>query len=207
MLKLFYMTGACSLASHFALEEAGAEYEAILVNLMQGEQRKPEYLAMNPLGRVPMLVTDKGSITENPAILAYIAQAYPAAKLAPTDPFAFAQVQSFNGFLSSTLHVAFSHFNRPGRYAEGDEAAAAMKAKVPGDLDDFFGIVEAKLADGREWVHGDFSISDCYLAVFAMWQARLKLADEAKIPNVLAHRDRVLARPASRKVLADEGLA
>ena len=83
MLKLFYAVGTCALASHIALEEAGAQYETVRLNFADGEQRKPEYLKVNPKGRVPALVTDKGVLTETPAILAYIAQLYPRASLAP----------------------------------------------------------------------------------------------------------------------------
>ena len=72
MLKLFYAPGSCALASHIAFEEAGANYEAVRVDLLAKDQRKPEYLAINPKGRVPALVTDKGVLTENPAILAFI---------------------------------------------------------------------------------------------------------------------------------------
>ena len=91
MLKLFYAPGSCALASHVALEEVGAEYEAVRVDLRANDQRKPEYLAINPKGRVPALVTDKGVLTENPAILAFVAQSFPEARLAPLDDaFAFA---------------------------------------------------------------------------------------------------------------------
>ena len=97
MLKLFYAPGSCALASHIALEEAGAKYGAVRVDLRAKDQRKPEYLAINPKGRVPALVTDKGVLTENPAILAFVAQSFPEARLAPLDDaFAFARVQAFN---------------------------------------------------------------------------------------------------------------
>jgi len=96
MLKLYCAPGTCALASHISLEEAGAEYEAVRLNFADGEQRKPEYLAVNPKGRVPALVTDRGILTETPAILAFIAQSFPSARLAPLDDaFGFAEVQSF----------------------------------------------------------------------------------------------------------------
>ena len=81
MLKLFYAPGTCALASHIVLEEAGAEYEAVRVDFTTNEQRKPEYLAVNPKGRVPALVTERGVLTETPAILAFVAQRYPQARL------------------------------------------------------------------------------------------------------------------------------
>jgi glutathione S-transferase len=88
------------------LEEAGAAYKAMRVDFARSEQRQPEYLATNPKGRVPALATDGGILTETPAILAFIAQSFPRAALAPLDdPFAFTQVQAFNSYLCSTVHV------------------------------------------------------------------------------------------------------
>jgi glutathione S-transferase len=83
MLKLFYATGTCALASHIALQEAGADYETVRLDFRSNDQRKPEYLAINPKGRVPALVTDRGILTETPAILVFVAQTFPQARLAP----------------------------------------------------------------------------------------------------------------------------
>ena len=107
MLKLFHAWGSCSLAPLIILEEAGADYETVVISTRDGDQRRAEYLAITPKGRVPALVTDQGVLTENPAILAWISQSYPAAKLAPLDdPWAFAQAQAFNNYLCATVHVA-----------------------------------------------------------------------------------------------------
>src|SRR5262245_45567176 len=106
MFKFFYAPHTCALASHIAIEEAGADYEAVRVDFRANAQRAPEYLAINPKGRVPSLVTSEGILTETPAILAFIAQTYPKARLAPDQPFVFARVQAFNSYLCSTVHVA-----------------------------------------------------------------------------------------------------
>ena len=91
---LYTATGTCALASHIALEDAGAEYRIVRLDFAGGDQRKPDYLAVNPKGRVPSLATERGVLTETPAILAYVAQRFPAAGLAPlADPFAFAEVR------------------------------------------------------------------------------------------------------------------
>src|ERR1700761_8907862 len=107
MLKLFYAPNACSLAPHIALNEAGADYEAVKVDTMKGEQRSPEYLAVNPKAKVPSLVTDRGILTEVPVLLGYIARSFPKAELAPADGFDFFMMQSFNTFLASTIHITF----------------------------------------------------------------------------------------------------
>ena len=82
-IKLFYAPGACSLAPHIALQETGAPFEPVKIALPQGEQKTPAYLAINPKGRVPALVTDRGTLTETPAILMFICQSFPLAGLAP----------------------------------------------------------------------------------------------------------------------------
>jgi glutathione S-transferase len=204
MLTLFYATGTCSLASHIALEESGAAYEAKRLDFAAGDQRKPEFLAVNPKGRVPALVTDGGIITENPAILLYIAHTNPAANLAPlNDPFALAQIQAFNSYLSSTVHVAHAHRPRGYRWADDVAAQDSMKKKVPQNMAECFGLIENSYFKGP-WVMGaDYSICDPYLSTIANW-LEADGVDPAKFPKVLDHRNRMADRPAVKKVLARE---
>jgi glutathione S-transferase len=206
MLKLFYSPGACSLAPHIVLEEIGGPHELERVGLREGAQRAPAYLAINPKGRVPALVTDRGVLTENPAILAYLAQSFPQAELAPLDDaFAFAKMQGFNGFLSSTVHVAFAHAFRPERYADGDAAAQAMQAKAPAALADAFALIEETLADDRPYVLGErYSVADPYLLVFSRWLDGRGLGSLAGFPKTAAHLARVSQRPAAVRALARE---
>lgn len=209
MLKLFYMTGACSVVPHIALEEIGAPYEAVLVNLGKGEQLKPEYLAVNPKGRVPALATERGVITEIPAILGYLAHTFPDAGLAPVnDAFAFAQMQAFHMFIATAIHVTFRQLSRPGYFADGEAAAIALKAKVPEATNQHFGVIEKQMADGREWVHGDsYSMSDPYLFAFASYLERGDRGNPELFPHIRAHRLRVLARPAVQRTLRQEGVS
>jgi glutathione S-transferase len=206
MLKLYYAPGACSLASHIVLEEAKAPYTAQRVDLKNGEQRSPEYLKINPKGRVPALATERGILTESPVILGYIAQEFPAAKLADNDDsFTFGDMQAFNLFLTATVHVAFAHVFRPTRYGDGDAVAAAMRAKASASLDESFALIDRKMSDGRPYVHGDrYTISDPYLLVFSRWLDRADLGPVDKFERVAAHRKRIEARPAVQKVLAAE---
>ena len=208
MLKLYYAPGACSLASHIVLEEAGPKYERHRVDTKNNQQRTPEYLKLNPKGRVPTLVTDRGILTESPVIMGYIAQTFPEAKLADnSDSFAFADMQAFNLFLTATVHIAFAHIFRPIRYGEGDETAAAMKVKASATIDDCFGMIDAKMSDGRPYVHGDqYTISDPYLLVFSRWLDRAGGPID-KFERVAAHRKRIEARPAVQRVLAAEAAA
>jgi glutathione S-transferase len=206
MLKLYYAPGACSLASHITLEDAKAPYSIQRVNTKDGEQRSAEYLKINPKGRVPALATDKGVLTENPVIMGYIARTFPQAKLAPVDDFAFAEMQAFNVFLTSSVHVAFAHIYRPGRYADGDDAAAAMALKSKASIDEYFKMIDGKLSDRRPFVHGEqYTFSDSYLLVFSRWLDRRGIGWGDRYEHVAAHRKRMEARPAVQKVLAAEG--
>lgn len=204
MLKLFHSPGSCALASRIALEEAGADYEVVRVDLAGGEQTRPDYLAINPKGRVPALATDRGVLTETPAILAFIAQTHPAAGLAPLDdPFAFARVQAFNNYLSSTVHVAHAHGRRGSRWADDAAAIAELKRKVPETMAACFERIEADLTDAP-WVMGaDYSICDPYLFTISSWLASDGV-DIARFPKVSGHFDRMKDRAAVRAVLAAE---
>jgi glutathione S-transferase len=202
-MKLFYTPASCSLASHIALEEAGADYEAVKVDMRRSEQRKPEYLTINPKGRVPALVTDRGVLTETPAILAYVAQAHPQAGLLPTDPWDLAQAQAFNGYLASTVHVAHAHRMRGSRWADEESSFEDMRRKIPQTMAECFGLIETELLTGP-WVLGErFSVCDGYLFTLADWLEGDGV-DPARFPRVHAHRERVRARPAVGKVLAEE---
>lgn len=203
MIKLFYSPGACSLASHIALEEAGADFEAVRVDTARGDQRRPEYLAVNPKGRVPALVADRGVLTETPAILAWIAQAFPEAGLAPTDPWDFAQAQSFNAYLAATVHVAHAHGRRGARWADEESSFADMRRKVPETMAACAQLIEDVMLKGP-WVLGDrFSICDGYLFTVAGWLEGDRV-DIGRFPKIKAHFERTRARDAVRKVLARE---
>jgi len=204
MLRLHYAPHTCALASHLALEEAGADYETVRVDFAKSEQRSPAYLAVNPKGRVPALVTERGVLTETPAILLFVCQRFPQAGLAPLDdPFALAEVQAFNSYLCSTVHVAHAHRMRGHRWADDPAAHEAMKKKVPQSVGECFGLIERELLLGP-WVMGErYGICDMYLFTLAQW-LEADGVDLAKLPRVLEHRARMAARPVVKKVVAVE---
>jgi glutathione S-transferase len=201
MLKLYYGPHSCALAADIALAESGLDYEAVAVDLRAWEQREPEFLALNPKGRVPTLVTDHGVLTENAAILAFVAQSAPQAGLAPlNDPFAFAQVQAFNAYLASTVHVAFAHGRRGYRWADDPAAIAEMKRKAPEVVTDCFKLIEGQMLKGP-WVTGDaYSVCDAYLFTFTRWLAGAEI-DPTRFPKTQEHARRMADRPAVGKVL------
>lgn len=199
---LFISPGACAMASHTALLEAGIPHEIQVVDLRKGEQRTPEYLAVNPAGVTPALKTDQGVLTQNAAILAWAAQTVPDRKLAPVDdPFAFARFNALNGWLASSLHPAMGKliFSRPPLEGEAKAQAAEL---VLAKLD----LAEQHLVEGP-WVFGEtWSLSDGYLMVFERWARQAGLLDPARFPKLAAHLDRVQARPAVIRMLEEEGL-
>lgn len=201
MLKLFFAPGTCALASRIALEEAGASYEAVRLNFGTEDQRKPDYLAINPKGRVPALVTEQGTITETPAILAFVAQTFPGARLAPiADPFAFAETQAFNSYLCSTVHVAHAHRMRGYRWVDEPEAIEAMKRKVPQSVGACFDLIEGQMIAGP-WVMGDtYTICDPYLFTLAQWLKGDGI-DIARFPKVQEHTRLMKERPAVARAL------
>lgn len=194
-LTLYLAPGTCAMAVRIALVEANAPHQIRLVDFAAGEQRSPEYLAINPKGRVPALVTERGVLTETPALLLYVAQRFPAAGLAPLDdPFLLARMQEVNSFLVSTVHVAHAHGRRGSRWADDDQAIAAMKAKMPQNMRDGFAEIENHYLAGP-WVLGDsFSLADIYLFVVASW-LESDGVDIEDFPRVAAHTRRMLARP------------
>jgi glutathione S-transferase len=204
MLKLYFAPGTCALASHIALAEAAAPYTTEKIDFKTNQQNSPEYLGINPKGRVPSLVTDRGVLTETPAMLAFIAQSFPQAKLAPfEDAFALAQVQAFNSYLCSTVHVAHAHKGRGYRWATDEASFADMKRMVPKSVGASFALIERNMLRGP-WVMGQtYTVCDPYLFTIAQWLEGDSV-DLAALPKVADHRKRMAERPAVRKALAEE---
>jgi glutathione S-transferase len=204
MLTFYFAPGTCAFASHLALEFAGARYEAVRLDFKAQQQRTPEYLKVNPKGRVPALVTDRGVLTETPALLQYIAQTHPDAKLAPLDdPFLLAKVNEFNSYLCSTVHVAHAHKGRGYRWvdAENEAAIEAMKKKAPQNMADCFELIEQTMLKGP-WVLGEqFSTSDLYLYTLTRWLEGHGI-DVKRFPKVADHMRRMEEKPQVQKVVA-----
>jgi glutathione S-transferase len=204
MLTLYYAPGTCAFATHLALEIAGAPYEAVRLDFKQQQQRTPEYLRVNPKGRVPALVTDRGVLTETPALLQFIAQSFPQSGLLPLDDaFLTAKANEFNTYLCSTVHVAHAHKARGARWVEADDehSLAAMKKKVPQTMGDCFALIESTMLQGP-WVLGErFSTSDLYLFTITRWLEGDGV-DVARFPKVAEHQRRMDALPVVQQVLA-----
>jgi glutathione S-transferase len=206
MLTLYYAAHTCSLATHIVLEEVGADYSTVRIDFGSTQQRSPQYMKVNPKARVPALATDRGILTETPAMLAFVAQSFPTPDLAlMNDPFAFAQVQAFNSYLCSHLHVAHAHRMRGHRWVDADDthSIAAMQRKVPESVGGAFELIEREMLEGP-WVMGErYTICDSYLFTLAQW-LELDGVDPNRIPKVVDHRRRMSERPGVRKAIAEE---
>ncbi len=204
MLRFHYAANTCALASHIALEYAGASYEAVRLSFAENQQRSPAYLALNPKGRVPALETDRGVLTETPAILAFVAQTFPATRLAPLDdPFGFAEVQAVNAYLCATVHVAHAHRMRGYRWATEETSFTDMQRKVPQSVGEAFRPIEEGMLRGK-WVMGEaFTICDPYLFTLAQW-LEADGVDLNTLPRVADHRRRMGELPAVRAAIAQE---
>jgi glutathione S-transferase len=205
-MKLYYGPGACSFASHIALEEVGIPYGTVRLNLAEGDQRKPEYLKINPRGRVPALVLDDGRVlTENVGIMAYVAGGYGQGKIWPRDTWQQAKCLSTMAWLSNTVHPAYAHIVRTARYVDEPAAQEAVKAKAKSNFQDCLHEID-RLLDGHRFAIGDrYSVVDGYLLVFYRWGNRGGFPVKS-LPNYTRLANAVVDRAAVKKVMADEGI-
>lgn len=205
-MKLFYSPGACSLGIHALLEETGVPFEAVLTNLREGAQFKPEFTSVNPKSKVPTLVRDDGAVlTEFPAIAWWIAASFPAAKLMPATTDGVARALEATDHAVATIHMqGFSRIFRPANFAPSEADHEAVKARGLEIFTKGLAVMD-KVLEGRDYVAGEFSFGDAGLFYVSFWgAARLNL----ELPkNVAGHYARMKARPATQRAMAREGLA
>jgi glutathione S-transferase len=200
-MKLYYSPGACSLSPHIALREAGLAFEPVLASTKSHQlQDGTDYYTINALGYVPMLELDDGTrLREGPAIVQYIADQVPLKNLAPANgTLPRYRLQEWLTFIGTEIHKTYSPiFN----VAMPEEAKKILREKLASR----YRWVNGQL-DGKDWLMGDhFSVADGYFFAVTRWAKPLNI-DLAGAPNVLAHHERVAARPAVREALQFEGL-
>jgi glutathione S-transferase len=207
-LTFYYSPGAASMSSHIALEEAGAEYDPRVVKLAENEQRKPEYLAINPHGRVPALVLEDGRVlTESAAILLYIARKYPEAKLWPEDPESQARCIEWLSWLASSMHTAFQQTRRPVRFVgQNPEYFQAVKTAGMNFLRGAYIDIERRLANSEYAVGDAFSIADMHLYVFFAWGRNAGFLAPAATPAFTRWGEKMTARASVRRMADMEKL-
>jgi glutathione S-transferase len=200
-MKLYYSPGACSLSPHIALLEAGLPYDLVKVDLRAKKiENGDDYLKVNPKGQVPALVMDNGELlTEGPVIVQIIADKAAGKNLAPSrDSTERYKLQEWLNYITGELHKNFGPMFSP---VLGDDAKAFFKDRVMGK----FKYVDSVIA-GRDYLMGkQFTVADGYLFTMLTWADRLKF-DLSAMPNLLAYKARVAARPKVQEALTKEGL-
>lgn len=209
--RLFHSPGACSLAPHIVFEELGIPYEPVRVVIAEGANRKPEYLAVNPRGRVPALQIkdEKGDrvLTEAMAIMVYLAQRYPEARLLPSEPEAFVRALELMGWLGSTLHqTGIRTILRPDRFTKDPAGAEGIAAQGRELVETCLTDIEARIPAQGFFFGEQFTAVDAYLLVFYRWGNRTGFEMRTRFPKYAAMMDRVRARPAVQRAVEQEGI-
>ncbi len=206
MLKFYYANGACSMGSHIGLEETGIAYEAHRIALDKKENFSPDYLTINRRGKVPALVVGDRVITENVAILTYLARVYPRSRLMPDDPIDAAHCIETVAWLSNGVHPHWTRYRRAERFSEDPAALGSIKEM---GLKTFWKALQEidGMLEGRTWMAGDsYTICDPYALVFLGWGKGGELPIDT-LPNASRWVRQMLERPAVRRVLEKEGNA
>lgn len=191
-MRLYYAPGTISVAVAIALQEAGLAYSAQNVDFKSAAQTKPDYLAINPKGRVPALVLDDGTVlTETGAILDYVAAIAPDAGLVPADPVQAAKMRSVMYYLASTMHVNHAHKMRGARWADQQSSFDDMAAKVPPNMTQNAAFIEHEVLTGPCVMGETITIADAYLYVVALWLPgdKVDVAPLTKLSAFVHHMD------------------
>ena len=202
-MKLYMTPGSCSMGIHVLLEELELFFQAHVVDLLAGDNSKPEFLAINPRGSVPALVRDDGSaLTDFESIAVWLADSYPRRGLLPADPLERARVIELLQYAVNVLHgEGFTRIFVTQHYAVDPEDERVVSREGRALVERGFAKFAA-LLEGRSWLADRFSIADAALFYLEFWAERIQLPLP---PNLQAHFERMLQRPAVRQVLGEEG--
>ncbi len=203
-LQLYFAPGACSFVPHVALEAAKAEFEPKLVKLHRGEQRTPEYLALNPNGQVPVLLVDARPLTQIVAICDYLDQRFPEARFLPRDPWQRAQALSELAWMNSTPHTTATRFFFPERYAESEAAQAEVKRRAAQEFRRYLERLQQRVAAAAPYWFGErISFHDAYAFTLLRWGGFAGI-DPRSLPVLHAYAERVMQSPPVSAALTRE---
>ena len=199
MLQLYFAPGACSFVPHVGLEAiraaTGESFEPKLVKLHKGEQKSPEYLAINPHGQVPVLIADGQPLNQIVAICDYLDRRFPQAGLLPAESWARAQALSQLAWMNNTVHPTFTHVFRPAEFADSESAQADVrKAAAQRFRKHLERIQEWSAAASPYWFGGRISFHDAYAFTLLRWGGHAGI-DPKSLPGYLSYVERVMAAP------------
>ncbi|MCY1169399.1 Glutathione S-transferase GST-6.0 [compost metagenome] len=201
-LTLAYSPVACSLVPYILLTEAGAAFDTLPVNMGKGEHMGPDFLRLNPKGKVPALVIDGAPLTENVAIQIWIARQFPQARLMPADELEYARAVSVMAWCASGIHPKLTQQGRPERYCDLPGTADNVRALGSHTLFEQFAIADNMLA-GREWFFDHFTCADAYF-YWCFRRGAMFAPDVSVFKNCMAHRQRMEQRASVQKLIAYE---
>lgn len=209
MLKLYYAPGACSFVPHAALEAAraatGEDFETQVVRLHKGEQKAPEYLALNPNGQVPVLVIDGQPLTQITAIADYLDERYPQLELIPADAAMRRAAKSLIAWMNNSVHTTFTHVFMPGKFTDSETAQAEIKRYNLGLYRGHLERIQALTEKASPWLFGAKpGVADIYALVLFRWGG-LGGIDPDTLPAYKAFVERLAQEPAIAAALAKEG--
>lgn len=202
-MKLYYLPGACPLASHIALEWIGKPYEA--QEVPRNELKQPPFLALNPVGSVPVLVDGDMTLTQSTAILEYLAEQNPEAGLLPSSVKERAEVRRWLGLFNADLHRTFNNIFAAPYYASTPESQKELVEKSTARVVQYFTVVDKQL-EGKDWVAGTRSIADPYLYTLLRW-AQAKSVDIGHLKNLKNFFERMGSDAGVKSALKAQGLA
>src|SRR5688572_8783431 len=205
-LQLYFAPGACSFVPHVGLEAAQAEFEPKLVKLHKGEQRAPEYLALNPNGQVPLLLVEGRPLTQIVAICDFIDRTFPGARLLPEAPWERTQALSQLAWMNSTPHPTATRFFFPERYAESEAARAEVKKRAAEDFRGYLERVQTMLPATGYWWAERVSFHDAYALTLLRWGGFAGI-DPKAFPEYYAYAQRVAQAPAVAAGMARERIS
>ena len=207
-IALYYSPGSCSLAPHIVLNEIGQPFELRRFATADRANYSPEYLAVNPKGRIPALQIDGFILTENPAILAYLGRKFPGAGLYPADASeAEARCLELLAWSSNTVHVAFAQLFRPERFVPNEQNYPPVKESGRINYERCLADIESKLQRQDYAVGAQFTVVDPFWLVFYRWGMRSGFDMRARFPAYTAHAERLCSRPGIQRALATEGIS
>lgn len=201
-MKLYYLPGACPLASHIALEWIGKPYETHAVS--RDELKQPAFLALNPLGAVPVLQDEGMTLTQSSAILEYLAEKNPEANLLGKTIQERAETRRWLAFINADIHRNFGVMFGVQRYADQESTQAEVRGKTGELLKKLFAVADQQLA-GKQWLTGTRSVADAYLYVVMRWANAMKI-DLSGQANLQAFFKRMEQDKAVQAALRAEGL-
>ncbi|MBT5048948.1 MAG: glutathione S-transferase family protein [Rhodospirillaceae bacterium] len=201
-IVLYYAPVTCALAPYISLTEAKAEFEVRPLNFRKQQHMTPEYMAINPKHKVPLLMVDGETLTESVAIQSWIADRHPEANILPQDPWQRLQAVSLLSWCSGGIHPYLARINNPAKVCDAPGADESVREKASGALAELFGIADERLA-GRDYFFDHFTAPDAHF-FWCQRRARQFEVDLTPFPNVMAHFDRMLSRDSVKTLLAFE---